>query len=250
MVRSVLLSALLCCFSLLSFSQWRPVYHGTDSTNEITGISFYTATEGYIASTYYIGYTQDGGKTFQKKQITYSNVNFNGNGVNLTFGFAPSGIKAFSKDKLLVYGDYGFEPAILSSADGGNSWKVVYHKNIDINSGTLANAVYEMKFYNSTTGYAVQKDEIIKTTDGGQTWTLSLRFPDLGFKDISFPDATTGYSISSSRIYKMNTTWGFWSELSNVPQGATKVSFSTPATGYLHCLGNDGPQYYKPPTVG
>ena len=245
MLRSALFSALLCCFSLLSFSQWKTVYHGTDSTNEITGISFYASTEGYIASTAYIGYTQDGGRTFQKKFITYSNVDFNGYGVNLTFGFEPAGIKAFSKDKLLVYGDYGFEPAILSSADGGTTWKVVYHKNIDLNSSSLANAVYEMKFYSSTAGYAVQRDEVIKTTDGGQTWVPAIRGLDLGFSDLSLPDATTGYAITGTRIFKLNLTWGIWSELSNVPQGATKVSFVTASTGFLHCRGYNGSLYYK-----
>ncbi|MDQ3279205.1 MAG: hypothetical protein M3Q06_12825, partial [Bacteroidota bacterium] len=232
-------------FPFLSFSQWEAVYHGADSTNEITGISFYTATEGYIASGSYIGYTQDGGKSFQKKTISFSNVNFNGYGVNLTFGFTPAGITALAKDRLLVYGDYGLEPAILYSADAGNTFKLVYHKNIPLNTSNVYNKVREMRFYNSTTGYAIQNDEIIKTTDGGQTWTISLRYENLGFADLSFPDATTGYAVSRSNVYKMNTSWGFWSELPNAPAGATKVSFVSSTTGYLHCIDNNGSRYYK-----
>lgn len=136
--------------------------------DDISKISFYSSTEGYVAFYYSIGYTADSGRTFTKKYITSNNVNYNGYGVNLTFGFKINGVKAFSQDTLVVYGEYGRVPAILYSVNAGTSFKLIFHSQLTFipNSG-----VSDMIFPgNGNTGYAVDADRILKTTDRGQSW--------------------------------------------------------------------------------
>ncbi|WP_316767698.1 FG-GAP-like repeat-containing protein [Pedobacter frigiditerrae] len=167
------LLTLLCSFFLMfafhqAYAQLKQVYKDSNEDNEVRKFCFYSKTEGYIAFRDWIGYTIDGGATFQKKRITLTNVNFNGFSVNLTFGFAISGVKAFDKNNLIIYGDYGLVPAILTSADGGETYKIVYHQQ---SSDTKFSYMIDMVFPdNGNIGYAIDEDRILKTTNKGQTW--------------------------------------------------------------------------------
>src|SRR4030095_15097041 len=90
-----------------SNAQMRQVYiDNIEPDNEIFKLSFYSASEGYVAFRDWIGYTTDSGRTFTKKYITLSNVNYNGYNVNLTFGFYINGVKAFTQNTILAYGHY------------------------------------------------------------------------------------------------------------------------------------------------
>lgn len=133
---------LLAAFVFLqvkSFSQMREIYLDTVvAENEIYKLSFYTASTGFVAFRDWIGFTTDSGRTFTKKYITTGNVDYNGYSVNLTFGFGINGVKAFNKDTLIAYGNYGFVPAILYSTNGGNNFKLIFHSLFDpthFNSG-------------------------------------------------------------------------------------------------------------------
>src|SRR5580700_8505355 len=55
-------------------------------------LSFYAPDQGFVAFNKYIGFTTDSGRTFIQKTITTSNVDYNGNPVNLTFGFTINGV--------------------------------------------------------------------------------------------------------------------------------------------------------------
>src|SRR5450432_1883181 len=103
--------------------QMRNIYSEASGTNsEIKKLSFFSPSQGFIASTSnagpWIGYTADSGRTFAKKFISYSKINFGGYPVNLTFGFGIRGVKALSQNNIFVYGEFGFEPSILYSSDG------------------------------------------------------------------------------------------------------------------------------------
>src|SRR5882762_3709112 len=93
---------LLCVIVLLptqaALSQWRPDFKGTDSSDNINGMYFLTPATGYVAFNKFIGFTQDSGRTFIRRTVTTSNVNYNGYSVGLTFGFTPMGVFAFSTD--------------------------------------------------------------------------------------------------------------------------------------------------------
>ena len=78
----------------LSFAQMRNIYLDSDSNLNILKFNFYSPNEGYIATTKWIGFTQDSGRNYIKNTIRTNNVDFNGFFPNLTFGFGINGLGA------------------------------------------------------------------------------------------------------------------------------------------------------------
>lgn len=173
-----------------------------------------SATTGYLATSKWIGYTLDSGHTYQKKYVTISNVDYNGYPVNILFGFSVEDIHAFSSDTLLVSGDYGLEPSILYSVNGGDTWKVVFHRNIPINTVNIFNAVWQMDFPgNGSVGFAVHGDQVLKTSNRGQSWQVALEDINKELFDIAFVSPTTGYAAGPNRLWKTTNAGGTWSQL-------------------------------------
>lgn len=153
--------------------QMRQIYVGNSNYESIQNLSFYSPSDGYVASignsSPWVGYTTDTGHTFTKRYITLSNVNWNGYSPNLTFGFHPNGVKAFDQNNLIVYGDYGLVPAILTSNNGGLNFTLVFLDQLTYVPNASVN---DMAFPgNGTTGYAIDDDRILKTTNRGLAWS-------------------------------------------------------------------------------
>ena len=167
----ILIFISLLIAGLDSYAQMRQVnVDNIQPANEIYKLSFYSPSEGYVAFRDWIGYTKDSGRTFIQKKITTSNVNYNGYSVNLTFGFDINGVKAFNKNTVIAYGDYGLVPSILYSSDGGNSFKLVFHSQF--NPLQLSTGIKDIVFpQNDNIGFAIDADRILKTTDFGLTWS-------------------------------------------------------------------------------
>lgn len=66
----------------------------------------------------------------------------------------------------------------------------------------IPNALYsDLTFINETTGFAITKGFIVKTTDGGSTWT-SITLPiSTPVKKIQFTDSQTGYIIGGDNKF-------------------------------------------------
>ncbi|QEC44554.1 hypothetical protein FSB84_23815 [Pseudobacter ginsenosidimutans] len=191
--RFCLLLMMVFC-SLQSAAQFRLAHRMEDASNAVREIHFFSHNEGYAAFHKWIGYTSDSGKHFIQKNITNANVNYNGYSVNLTFGFGIAGVYAFDKNKLLVYGDYGSVPAILYSTDGGSTFKLVHHTVL--NTGQLFTGVTKIIFTSATTGYATEPDRIVKTTDGGQSWSSVLERQNGFFSDLQSPSTDLVFAFS------------------------------------------------------
>ncbi len=206
-------------------AQFREIFKGNSaSINEIKGISFVNPSTGFVVMGYDIGFTQDSGRTFSKRYITPENINYNGfSGVNGA-AYIPEGITAFSKDSLLVYCNFFFEPTILFSANQGLNWKIVYHKPINPDAGIMSAGITDLKFpENSNIGFAVHHEEVLKTTDRGQTWRVVLSTPNDRLRKLSFPTLSTGYACGNNKIYK------------TINGGATWVAIALPTPGYQDC---------------
>jgi IPT/TIG domain/FG-GAP-like repeat/Secretion system C-terminal sorting domain len=219
----LLLVLILILFWFPVTAQMRQVYLDTDSSNSIEKISFFSPNEGYVAFDNWIGYSTDSGHTFTKKDILLNNVNFGPySNINITFGFEINGVKAFDRNNLIVYGDYGLVPAILSSPDGGNSFTLVFYSQF--NPLQLHTGITDVSFpQNDNIGYAVDADRILKTTDKGLTWTvLTSNFAGSYFNHIEAVDDNNliflntdvfDYSnYGTSRILRTSdggTTWSF-----------------------------------------
>ncbi|MDB5147869.1 MAG: hypothetical protein JWQ57_1889 [Mucilaginibacter sp.] len=227
-------------FSLIwktGYAQFRQL-HVESAENDIHKISFYTPAEGYVAFTQFIGFTADSGRTFTERTITNTNVNFNGNSVNLTFGFEIMGVKAFSRNKVIAYGNYGLIPAILYSTDQGQTFKLVFHSQY--NQTTVPHSgITDMVFpSNGQIGYAVNADQILKTTDGGQTWQESLGAENKMFTSLQALDDNHVYAFSSyigQNMFATANGGADWTHLEGPENTAiSSLFFISPTKGLLN----------------
>ncbi|UEG49638.1 PKD domain-containing protein [Ferruginibacter lapsinanis] len=247
--RKVFLILFCLITSFNAKAQLRQIYtdHQGDY-DQVIGISFYSNTQGYVAFNNYIGFTSDSGHTFTKKTVT--NINYNGyTGVNILFGFAYSGIKAFDQNNIILYGHFGFVPAILRSVNGGDSYTLVYHSQYD--PSQLSTGIMDMIFpENSFTGYAVDADRILRTTNGGFNWTPVYIAPNSCFDKLEATNDLEVYALSDNsldnilfpngRIFDPNkiiytkTGGSGWQKL-NVPTGNIySVNFYSTDKAYLN----------------
>jgi photosystem II stability/assembly factor-like uncharacterized protein len=213
-------------------------YVGDPNINKhIRGMSFLTPATGFVAFNSSVGFTQDTGQTYQQRPVTNANTNFNGYAVNLGSGFSGKGIHAFSIDSLLLYGDYGAEPSILFSANGGLTWKLVFHQAF---TGDISNSLLDMKFPANYLGVAISQKFIMETSDRGQSWTVKYQVPAFRnsiFSKISIPSITGGYVAGGSYFYKRSL--GAWAEKitaglpGNIGLQFNQVSFVSETVGYL-----------------
>ena len=251
---------LVFTFSLLHLAlqgQMRKVYvdAGNSSSRAITKLSFHTPSTGYIASTdplqHWIGFTTDSGRTIIKRTIRIDNVNYNGQSVNLTFGFYINGVKAFDQNNLIVYGDYGFVPAILYSTDGGLNYSLVYHFQFAF---VPASSVEDMIFpQGNSIGYAVTADQVLKTIDGGHSWLPVKTDAGRNFKYIEAVDNNNLFAFTANNItgkmYKTTDGGTTWQEV--ITPAASTIFYSyfvTASKGWLVMRDNDkqlGKVYYS-----
>lgn len=157
-----------------------------------------------------------------------------------------------------VVGEFG---TILRTTDGGRSWKLL-DSGVEINSGgTLTEITFrQVKFFDRLNGvvggYTVLgtndgagEQLILRTTDGGETWQVTLRFRNLSgtrYLDMFFLDATHGWFFIDGYGTLRTLDGGFsWKKISNVPPpfstgggvqviptGLSKLFFTSPAKGW------------------
>ncbi len=242
-----LVFCLICSHS--SSAQMRQLSEDVNDMNEVQEFSFYSPSEGYVAFTEYIGFTTDSGRTFTRKLITLSNVNFNGYPVNLTLGFGIKGVKAFNQDTIIVYGDYGLVPSILYSTDKGNSFTLVYSDRYD--GFAFKTGITSMVFpQDHITGYAVEADRILKTTDRGLNWSVVRLDVDRYYDDVVSVDNNNVFAFStkysSDKLFKTNDGGNTWVEITVPPGQIIYAHFLTAAKGWLIIKNDDqnGVVYY------
>jgi photosystem II stability/assembly factor-like uncharacterized protein len=201
-------SSVITCFDRV-----KDVYF--KNSNEGIGVGSNGFYKGFVIK------TSDGGENWATSVTNYaaSFVAIDGSN-NTLYGLGPSSHVLKSTDfgdnwKMLpftsptaIYGIYfdkdkGF--ALTSNGDFyvskngvGDSWEYL--------SNTGANNAYSMYFFNSSTGLVLEENQnIVKTTDGGQTWRNVL--PALPYSSrakvggITFGDETTGYAWFSLNDY-------------------------------------------------
>jgi len=228
-----LIIIILLCIAFKANAQFKRIYIDNNADTYVQKISMYSASEGFVAFNNCIGFTTDSGKTFVKKFIHTGNVNFQNVPVNITFGFFTNGIKAFDKNKIIVYGNYALVPAILISTDGGNTFKLVYHSQHRVIPGST---VTDMAFANNgAIGYAVDYDQIIKTVDGGMTWTVSATYNNSYLTSMQvFSDAVIYiYNRSGDAIYSSVNGGLAWQKITQ-PGQFRSVYFLNPGLGWLN----------------
>jgi len=234
----------------------RQVYLDNAEDNEIVKISFYSPSQGYVAFLDWVGFTSDSGHTFTKKYVTLNNVDYNNYSVNLTFGFSTNGVKAFDQNRVLLYGDYGLVPAILYSNDGGNTFKLVFHSQFS--PSQLSGGVSDMIFpQDNNVGYASDPDRILKTTDGGLSWSVIRVDPGSFISNLEAPDNNNVFAFSTGYVTNKlektangGTNWQAVT-LPSLPEGKLTYShFRTATNGWVSMYDNDSKLYFYKTTTG
>lgn len=235
-------------FSLLfieAASQMRHIHSNLSvEGNNIKRISFYNSSSGYIASTGtpndWIGYTTDSGRTLIKRAITLTNVDFGSYSVNLTFGFMIEGVVAFDANNLLAYGNYGYVPAILKSINGGLTYQLVYHNPIGPN---IFSSLFNMVFpQNNQTGYAVDGFNILKTSNGGATWTRVYTGSTFSLGQLDAIDDNTVFAFSddesatapTGKLIKTMNAGNSWTQINTPDSRIYAADFISTDKGWLN----------------
>lgn len=224
--------------SLAATAQLREKIRQIDHNTPLKAISFSTPKEGFFAATEKMfWFTPDSLFTYEKREIRNDNVDFNGHTVNLTFGFIIDALHAFGKNELLIGGEYGGVPAILHSADNGQTFKLVFHHQAAFTQSL--NGISKFVFPgNGNTGFAISLHHILRSTDRGKTWQILQTNTTHAFKSLSAPTAShvfvMGRAQGAEQFYRSTDGGNTWTNPAlplNVYLGS--AAFPDPLNGWV-----------------
>lgn len=124
----------------------------------------------------------------------------------------------------------------LKTTDAGTTW--VNKVGLFISSFETVQSVY---FSDANTGYYCTNTtncRIVKTTNGGDTWTLINDLANVGAGwDMSFVNASTGYVCTSAGNVLKTTNAGLNWGVQNTPltENLYQINFPSVNTGYVAC---------------
>ena len=124
---------------------------------------------------------------------------------------------------------YNGKGKIMQTTDLGETWEVIWESDV---SGTGIMSLY---FFSTTTGYAGTMDgDLMKTTDGGSTWTTSDIDADVDqgeIRDINFYDAMNGCLVTGwNGIYTTDDGGATWTVASTNFTQAIDVCYASSST--------------------
>jgi photosystem II stability/assembly factor-like uncharacterized protein len=190
---------------------WVTLY--SDTTRQLWGLWFVNSQTGFVAGSHgTIMKTTNSGDNWT--QLTTSIQN------------ALDGIYFVNENTGYVGGSF----IILKTTNAGTTW---INMNGIFVSFESANSVY---FSDENTGmYSTNAGRIIKTTDGGGTWTQVYSQPNSAVWDLSFPDSQTGYGCTSTGTVIKTINGGTNWIIQNTPltENLYSIHFPSMLTGYV-----------------
>jgi len=197
-----------------SGSNWSTVYAHSDTTVQLWELSFTSPLTGYIAGT---------------KGVILKTTN---KGVNW-FSLTSSTTAALQALKFVNdnTGYAGGSHAIFKTTNAGVNW-------VDMVGQFLSpsEAITSMYFSDANTGvYGTNASRIVRTTDGGTTYTESYRNLGTAVWSLSFVNANTGYGCTSAGKVLKTTNGGIDWGMQNTPltENLYKIDFPSVNTGYV-----------------
>ena len=160
----------------------------------IDQIDFVNIDTGFLAGHSGLKRTFDGGTTFTPFAHTFSSIS------EVYFDENNMGFVAESKVLANNYSWY----CIWKTADLGNTWNLVYSDSLLNANGINHRAIARIQMVDTNTGYASGGNStILKTMDGGNTWSRSSIAPySTSLTGMWFTDVNTGYVNNAGGVYK------------------------------------------------
>lgn len=226
----------------------------TNTTQSFTDISFINKNQGIICGSLgFLSKTNNGGKTWTQLNVgdnqtfmsafmvneqnfftarldlfatSNSGATFKKN-ENLSVASTIFSIKFFNSTKgLLIRGG-----SIFRTIDSGNTWTETYNltnpNNLEITSDLIAYA------YGGYTSDMVDKGEMLKTIDGGQSWANILN-SDSNIISASFISDNIGYYVNNkTELHKTVDGSKTWVKIASLPVYPSSVCFINEKVGYV-----------------
>jgi photosystem II stability/assembly factor-like uncharacterized protein len=201
----------------------------------------------------YVYFTNDGGETWtqlnrsnynydQAREIFFFNENSGiircGNGI---FKTNDQGVTWTPVNVPTIYQDFysfyflnestgwasSYNKQIYKTIDGGSSWSLQY---------TGLNNLNNIKFIDANNGWCTESNLILRTTNGGITWTR-YNIPldawyDYSISDYHFFDSQNGVLVNYNKTFKTTNGGITWARLSGVVTYANSIAFVNNSIGY------------------
>ena len=215
----------------------------------------------------FIGYTMDGGKTWQKSEIKIPAdlaevyflddkngwaVGANGTIVNTDNGRdwemqtskVGNGLKGIYFINTEIGYAVGESDTILSTKNGGRSWKILQGGQLGAVGDDDANMYNAIQFLDENTGWIAgvrvspstqgQHALIQKTVDGGQSWVTQETGKEDILEDIFFLNASTGWAVGENGVILHTSDGGeTWKEQSSGTEETLRsVGFADEKNGW------------------
>ncbi|MDA1191237.1 MAG: YCF48-related protein [Candidatus Poribacteria bacterium] len=226
-----------------------------------------------------IAVTADGGKTWSMSKGLAPGRLYGGFFLNAQLGWAvgeqgavlatKDGGKSWeiqtSKVQNVLYDVYFIDPqhgwavgdnaTVVETTNGGRTWNVRSGGVVTVEVGEGDVRLMSCYFLNAQVGFAAGASttgSVMKTTDGGKTWTAVLKSED-NLHAISFADPMNGYAVGKFGIVYNTTDGGkTWTQQSfPTEEDLWAISAASPttawATGYYGIIGytTDGGKNWK-----
>ena len=277
-LKGIILFAILGIFGavLSALGNWDILQERDPEVRDYMSIAFTSKSTGWVvgAASFedfenpgFIGYTMDGGKTWQKSEIKIPAdlaelyflddkhgwaVGANGTIVGTTNGRdwemqtskVGNGLKGiYFVNKEVGYA-VGENDTILSTTNGGRSWKVLQGGQLGAVGDDDANMYNAIQFLNAETGWVAgvrvspstqgQHALIQKTGDGGQSWVTQGTNKEDILEDIFFLDATMGWAVGENGVILHTDDGGeSWKEqMSGTEETLRSVGFADEKNGW------------------
>jgi photosystem II stability/assembly factor-like uncharacterized protein len=158
--------------------------------------------------------------------------------INLNTGFVTASLNYSAGEK----------NAILKTTNGGLNWSTLYaidtsdiHNLFTLDGNTIFAAGWKRFGGNPPDGI------ILKSSNGGNSWSIQIFPGDAMFNDVNFPNSTTGFAVTYdtsliSLIYKTTNSGLNWTKLSFQNQNSVYYGIEfVNGSGKGMAIGNGGP---------
>ena len=171
-------------------------------------------------------------------------------------GNALNDIYIFDQETAIAVGDFG---TVIKTTDGGTSWDVQHH------AGGSACNLSSVHFIDSKNGWAAGRNRdlktkiLVKTSDGGKSWSKIDISSTLAFNAVHFVNADTGFVVGEDGLLARTTDGGISWDVRKIDDYIGRyldvfdlfsITFTDERTGWIVGYGYDGNQIYKTTDCG